>query len=1304
MTKIDSAISFGSIVRAFFITVALLAWSASDSLAGPEETLSPITAVPAGKITVDGDLSEWDFTGSQTSYVAPEFLEKEHGEFVLAYDRDALYVAARVADVTPMRNMHNAVERFWEGDCIGLRLYTNTKSNQSIPKRSKKGESSQVAHVMFFRQHTTGQVWKHVTYGADFYESHVNPNGVEAAFREFPDKAGYAFEAKIPWSALNVSEPPQPGESMRVLVQFDFGNLAGDRRIRQAPAAYLTNPGDSGYCQPDSWGYMQFAGAPLKKRDWPEPAEVLASFKKPQEGQPISLDLPQSGQLTVNIYDPKTGQLVREMADDHMLPKGPQTLFWDGKDNAGDEAKLGGYTYRALVHQPIKARYLGSVGSSGTPPYQNDAGTGEWGGDLSYPLAVAVDSKGMTLLWPVSDNEGRCVVRLDGEGKTRWRYTPFFDAAGNFYTVASDGDYVYLTYETATTAPTVFRLNAATGEPVFFAKNAKSVDLPTGTKRVATPAGSRPVGFDLIASGMAVDAKHLYVSAFSSNEILVLNKTDASLVKRISVPGPRGVAVGGDGVLFVASYSAEAGRIFRVNVADGECHDVVKAGLSAPWNMAVRANGNLLVTDLGGSQQVKEFAADGSPVRAFGKAGGRACAGAYRAGDYLRPAGIAADTKGGFVVIEAEVPSAITQIDKNDAIVRQWFGPGDYSARVWPDPEDPFLIYSTAGNQFSFIRSVLDPKSGTWRPDAYWALSDPVNRNDKKQDISIRTFADPAFQRFMDGISQPQMVRLGDATYMSSDAAGHQIVRVEGERLVPLADAEARDGQLWIGQDANGNGLLEESEWAVAPGIALPVAVAGKPGLLNGHVGSHTLSPYSGNWYLAAGKTIYRIPCPSFANGKLRFDAAQTKVFIDNVTNGLEGPLFSTYRSGILGMREDAAGNLYVLYTYGSKSAGIGHSSDISRVFLVKFDPQGKRLWEAGRKAPNFAKPGEIYNPWVMAGLLGDKAVAISDESGGMIHFYSPDGFYIGRIFEDFARGDGQPGPYLFNGESFSGQVREFPDRKEFRYMAYMSQMDSRAFVLEGVDAPTAMLTGNVSLSQHYGAKRASEEAAFLSQLAKAPALDGSLAGWDQIAPLVIRSGEKDVAFVRLALSGDNLFFRFEVKDASPLANSEPDPKIAFKGGDTVDLYFGHSGERKDPGAGDVRVLIGLHNGIPTLVGMKPKTEGPKSPQTYSNPAGFKRTFDFVGQIEGAEASAKKSPAGYTVSGRVPLSFFKPLVFSPGTELRFDADVLGSDPSGQKTVTRTFWHSAGDSVLTLTQDLPTEAWLYPSYWGKAVVK
>ena len=219
-------------LRALHVAL-LLAVPVANALAGPEETLSPIIAVPAGKIAIDGDLADWDFTGSQTAYVGAEFLEKEHGEFVFSYDKEFLYLAARVADTSPMRNIHHAVERYWEGDCIGIRLFTDLKNNGHVPTRTLKDKNPNVVHMMFFRQHTTGAVWKHFSYGSEFYESRVNPGGVEAAFREFPDHAGYAFEARVPWQALHVPAPPDPGESMRSMVQFDFGNQAGDRRIRQ---------------------------------------------------------------------------------------------------------------------------------------------------------------------------------------------------------------------------------------------------------------------------------------------------------------------------------------------------------------------------------------------------------------------------------------------------------------------------------------------------------------------------------------------------------------------------------------------------------------------------------------------------------------------------------------------------------------------------------------------------------------------------------------------------------------------------------------------------------------------------------------------------------------------------------------------------------------------------------------------------------------------------------------------------------------------------------------------------------------
>jgi hypothetical protein len=112
----------------------LLAWAwwafvAGHVRAGSEETLSPVTAVPAGKITIDGDLSDWDFTGSQIAYASSEVFDQERGEFVFAYDQEALFIAARVADATPLRNIYHPTERFWFGDSITLRLYTRLNDN-----------------------------------------------------------------------------------------------------------------------------------------------------------------------------------------------------------------------------------------------------------------------------------------------------------------------------------------------------------------------------------------------------------------------------------------------------------------------------------------------------------------------------------------------------------------------------------------------------------------------------------------------------------------------------------------------------------------------------------------------------------------------------------------------------------------------------------------------------------------------------------------------------------------------------------------------------------------------------------------------------------------------------------------------------------------------------------------------------------------------------------------------------------------------------------------------------------------------
>ena len=82
----------------------------------------------------------------------------------------------------------------------------------------------------------------------------------------------------------------------------------------------------------------------------------------------------------------------------------------------------------------------------------------------------------------------------------------------------------------------------------------------------------------------------------------------------------------------------------------------------------------------------------------------------------------------------------------------------------------------------------------------------------------------------------------------------------------------------------------------------------------------------------------------------------------------------------------------------------------------------------------------------------------------------------------------------------------------------------------------------------------------------------------------------------------------------------------------------------------------------------------------------------------------RKAGGGYSIAGRIPLKFLEPLSIKKGAEIAYDADVISSDAAGRHSIIRSFWRSKGDSRLTMTQDVPTECWLYPEFWGTALVK
>ncbi|MEK7703457.1 MAG: hypothetical protein AAB426_00750, partial [Myxococcota bacterium] len=410
-------------------------------------------------------------------------------------------------------------------------------------------------------------------------------------------------------------------------------------------------------------------------------------------------------------------------------------------------------------------------------------------------------------------------------------------------------------------------------------------------------------------------------------------------------------------------------------------------------------------------------------------------------------------------------------------------------------------------------------------------------------------------------------------------------------------------------------------------------------------------------------------------------------------------------RNGAMGVRKDTAGNIYVAWAAAPSSSGLGHSSQLTHTRLTKYDPVGGRLWEVGQKAMGARHDGEIYNTWTLAGTLGDQYVAIADE-GGLIHFYTTDGFYRGHLFQDPGRPT-TPGPFTFvGGELFSGRVVQDP--ASGRVYAYENTLAGYAYEVKGLGGEVrAEGEVEVTADEIAAASRREPEPGdgAIGPMAAGTDIGVGRRQWSVLTPFSIRSGADTVGEVWVGFSDSALLARFEVDDNTPWTNSLERPWEAFKTGDGVDLYVGPPGERSQPVLGDTRLLI-VPDGVggAQVIGMKPLTAGTQQPQTYAT--AMTRQFQWVGVVPGANARVTPLTQSYTVEVSIPLSFFEGLTFQTGERLRFDADVLVSDGSETAPATATqqriFVFSSGPEA-SIVADVPTEAWLYPALWHEVTL-
>jgi len=208
----------------------------------PSQTSSLDVLAAPGHVTVDGDLSDWDLSGSFEARCAGAFAESCYVHGSMMYDKRYLYVAARVGDPMPMRNVIDPKRdpwSAWMGGSVQLRLSTDRALGWPVGamrpscrrgKPSPQDTSDRIAHLTLWYFQPRDEPCLEIRYGMDFDRGVVNPPGWRGAFRKAPDGKGYTLECAIPWTLLGAGgDPPRPGDGLGLSWTVNWSDASGKR-------------------------------------------------------------------------------------------------------------------------------------------------------------------------------------------------------------------------------------------------------------------------------------------------------------------------------------------------------------------------------------------------------------------------------------------------------------------------------------------------------------------------------------------------------------------------------------------------------------------------------------------------------------------------------------------------------------------------------------------------------------------------------------------------------------------------------------------------------------------------------------------------------------------------------------------------------------------------------------------------------------------------------------------------------------------------------------------------------------------
>ena len=227
--------------------------------------------------------------------------------------------------------------------------------------------------------------------------------------------------------------------------------------------------------------------------------------------------------------------------------------------------------------------------------------------------------------------------------------------------------------------------------------------------------------------------------------------------------------------------------------------------------------------------------------------------------------------------------------------------------------------------------------------------------------------------------------------------------------------------------------------------------------------------------------------------------------------------------------------------------------------------------------------------------------------------------------------------------------------------------------------------------------------------------IDGDAADWPRHASRATMALDPDAeeyrGAARAAWDDEFLYTVFEVASGKPMRNAGDDPAMAFKTGDTVELFLSVNehpladrlprGDKGDTAkAGDFRILMTLlRNTRPVVFGFDFVNPADNQNRVTFQISGPKAVVDHAAAVPGAVMAVRKATVsgvdGFVVEAKIPWKYFRNYKPKAGARLLCDLAVNFSSQSGTATMGKAYWNGPGH----MTQDLGVEAQIHPENWG-----